>query len=200
MKPNQLDDFFKCRLEGHGELPEGVLFDKQRVFSSLNQRVVAKNTKRFYWRYAVVVLLFLSSAYWHWQQNDVIKQQQQLLAQQYEHVKVEKQKSAFLTANQPSQIDSLLLRKVHVKQSNALVSLPSLPATVTTHKLEVAQTVTIAIQEPIYITETKVPNQKSSVPELDLPVYYESERLANNTTEASKGRKFRRKLTELLNN
>jgi hypothetical protein len=200
MEPNKLDDFFKKRLEGHSELPEGVIFDKKRVFSSLNQRIDDKKSTKFSWKYAVVILLFLSSAYWHWQQSGMIKEQEQLLALQNEQVEDEQHNLTILLAEQQLIIDSLQNKKIVVNKSYELTALQSLPAIVTTHKLVVAQTATIAIHEPIYITDTKIPNQKSSVPELDLPVYYESERLANNTIEASEGRSFRRKLTELLNN
>ncbi|MCG8581306.1 MAG: hypothetical protein MI866_15395 [Bacteroidales bacterium] len=200
MEPNMLDEFFRKRLKDHSELPQGMLFDKKRLFNSLEQQVGKTDSIKLDWKYAVAILLFLISGYWHWHQNNLITEQQQKLAQQSGYADQAQKQYSKLIAGQYLIIDSLLHHKTNVKERMQTVRLPSLPAVVTTNKLTIAPTATIIVHEPIYITDKNIPDQKSQVPELNLPVYYESERMAYNTSEASSGQSFKRKLTELLNN
>ena len=199
MKPNLLDDLFKNQLKDQKELPQGVAFRKEEVLASINTKL-SHRSKRYNWiKYAVVVLLFILSGYWHWWQQQEIIQQKHLLATQEGYIKQNRKELAAKLEDRQAYIDSLEDNVNPILDNEKLVSLPSLPAAVMQHKLIVAPTMAMHITEPIYISDKEIPNHKSSVPELDLPVYYESERLANNN-EASNGRKFRRKLTELLNN
>ena len=200
MKPNLLDDLFKNQLKDQGELPQGITFRKEKVLASINTRIIHTSNNRKWLKYVAVVLLFILSGYWHWLQRQEINHQKQLLAEQNDLIHQNRSEANRMFEQQRAFIDSVKNSAVSINYIGKVASLPSLPATMVQHKLVIAPTMIVHIAEPINISDKKIPNHKSPVPELDLPVYYESERLASNTNEASKGRSFKRKLSELFNN
>ncbi len=200
MQPNLLDDFFRNQLKDKSKMPDNIPFRKATVLSAINAELNARSSKTHWFKYAAILLLLILSGYWHLMQQQIIDSQNQQVAQCQGIMEEYRSEAERLYKNQLIEIDSL---KKNLKQpitEEKLQMLPSLPAIVTVQKLVVAPTIDITVYEPIYITDKDIPNQKSTVPELDLPVYYESERLANNTDEASKGRAFTRKLSQLINN
>ncbi len=192
MQPNLLDDFFKDHLKGKSNMPQGVTFRKEKVFNAVNERIANRSKQRHWVKYAVVLFLLMGSAFGHWVQQQEIAQQKQLLAESELLMEQLKSDVAIQYSGYQLKMDSITNLKEAMPKTGFVMSyLPSLPAVVTIHQLEIAPTISINIQEPIYITDQETPDHKSSVPELDLPVYYESERLASNTNEASKHRSFK---------
>ncbi|MCT4648190.1 MAG: hypothetical protein N4A74_24590 [Carboxylicivirga sp.] len=200
MKSNMFDETFRKHLKDRNEVPASISFNKGVVLNSIHNRLNKHRYRGRWIKYAAVIVLFILSGFWHWHQNKIIASQSKIVAQQSDWIQKQNHESLQLMANQQATIDSLQVKKSMQTIKEETHFLPSLPALVVQHKVSVASTISIEIKEAVLITDTNIPQEKSTVPELDLPVYYESERLANNTPEASKGRSFRRKLNQLINN
>jgi len=201
MQRNLLDELFKSQLKEQNELPQDITFNKERVFNSLEKRINTKTSGRRWMAYAVLIILLFSSAYWHWEQSNTIAEQQYLLSQHQEEVNSVMDQTKKQLVAQQSIIDSLVNQTIKHSRYNNAVQLSSLPAVVVSHQVAFAPVATINISQPIYISEISNPeNSKSKLPELDLPVYYESERLTANYMDASKTKRLGQKLKNLLNN
>jgi len=201
MKANLLDDIFKSQLKDNDKVPESVMFNKERVLNSLEKRLNNRSKSYKVVGYTMIVLLLIGSSYWNWQQESIIQLQKEQLAQQAQVIYSIVEESQQKVALHQVMVDSLTISQTTTKPVLSLQPLPSLPAMVVTHKVCVAKMPTLIINEPLLSIDKKLPNHnKSSVPELGLPVYYESERLANHSTDASKKQSFGKKLNSLINN
>lgn len=202
MKMNALDELFKSQLKDRDKLPENISFDKARVFDTLQKRLVKHSVVHRVMSYAAILLVVLCSGYMHIKQSNVIEQQALQLAQQeqFMHSMTDRLKKDL--ALQRLKADSLTITaQLAVKPAERAVPLPSLPALVITHKIDAAATAVIHLHTPQERTADNLPDyNKSTVPEPDLPVYYESERLAGNIGGAPQRRSLRNRLGDLINN
>lgn len=201
MQTNMLDEQFKSRLKDSETIPHDVAFNKERLYMGISQQI-SKQTPYRYWVAAVLVILLLGSGALHFRQYNIIQHQNVLLSSNATKtmakpvVKLER-KEKELAENNTFKLESpeVIIRPIMV------TPLSTLPASVVTHQISLAKASIIHVEVPVLISATNIPETDESIsPELDLPVYYESERLADNTSVAPKKRSFTKKLNKLFNN
>ena len=201
MQSNSLDELFKSHLKNHDIVPEGIHFNKERIYASLQKKQNDSSPSLRWIKYAVITFILLSSGYCHWHQNRLINNQIGALAQYNNLVDSIKLNSSDQYFAQRIMIDSLRANVIKNNQKEELYPLRSLPIRTIENPIIVVSTSPIIIVDPIYVTQTKLTDSDhKSVSELDLPLYYESERLANNTSNTLKNRSLSQKLNQLINN
>lgn len=200
MQPNSLDSIIKNNLENQSELPLNVHFDKERLRSSIDKRINQQPKERK-WKFAaaVLILLLASSIYLHYQQYNTIKIQNQNIGNQVQLISSLLSENENIKSKNYLLIDSISKSNIAQLEKPKHIALPQLPTIVINQPIvfqnKVEDKLYIQIVERIKIKETE-----SEIPELDLPVYYESDRLASNTNHQSKSKKFVKRIDKLLKN
>ncbi|MCT4644152.1 MAG: hypothetical protein N4A74_04130 [Carboxylicivirga sp.] len=196
MQTNSLDKYFKEQLKGQEQIPDGIRFNKDQLKTSIRKEV-AKSYSGNMLKYAVILLILLLSGVWHWRQNVQIDHQRMQLAQQQGRLDSVSQTLLIVQQAKP---DTIRLN-VPVNETPLLTALPSLPAMVEKQRITVANTTIILMKQPVQLIENTITtNSESKVPELDLPIYYESERLAADKGSNEYRRPLHKKLSEIINN
>ena len=200
MEPNALDKLFKSQLKGQEEVPAGVEFNSERCYQSLQKRMDTKTPLKSRMMYAVIIFLFLISGYAHWYQQGIIKKQYAELSRTEHDLKTHVANAQNQLQAKQNEIDSLTKSR-KLKPKATLPKLKPIQPMLAQYKIVMAKTAVIQVQKLEPLAKNEISNQnKSYVPELDLPVYYESERLADNTTCSTKGQSLSDKLGNLINN
>jgi len=199
MRPNMLDDIFIKNLKNQSNIPSDIAFNKDRVLNSLQGRIQQKSNKNWKIAVAILILMLGSSLYFQYQQYCYISNQESnLLNQKYLISSLTKENKQVEIRNQIL-MDSLELSNTKLLEQRNYVSLPQLPTIVINQpivfKNNVEDKLYIQISEHIQLEETE-----SEIPELDLPVYYESDRLASNTSNQSKSKSLAKKIGKLFKN
>ncbi|MDQ2179980.1 hypothetical protein [Marinifilum sp. D714] len=200
MQPNSLDSIIKNNLENQSELPSNVHFDKERLRSSIDKRINQQPKERK-WKLAAAVLILLlgSSIYLHYQQYNTIKIQNQNIRNQEQLISSLQSENENIKSKNYLLIDSISKSNIAQLEKPKHIALPQLPTIVINQPIvfqnKVEDKLYIQIVERIKIKETE-----SEIPELDLPVYYESDRLASNTNNQSKSKSFAKKIGKLFKN
>lgn len=200
MQPNSLDSIIKNNLGNQSKLPSNVHFDKDRLRSSIDGRINQQSKERK-WKFAAAILILLlgSSIYLHYQQYNTIKIQNQNIGNQEQLISTLHSENENIKSKNYSLIDSISKSSIAQMEKPKQVALPQLPTIVINQpiifKNNVEDKLYIQIVERIKIKETE-----SEIPELDLPVYYESDRLASNTNKQSNSKSFARKIGKLFKN
>jgi len=199
MRPNMLDVIFIKNLKNQSNIPSDIAFNKDRVLNSLQGRIQQKSNKNWKIAVAILILMLGSSLYFQYQQYCYISNQESnLLNQKYLISSLTKENKQVEIRNQIL-MDSLELSNTKLLEQRNYVSLPQLPTIVINQpivfKNNVEDKLYIQISEHIQLEETE-----SEIPELDLPVYYESDRLASNTSNQSKSKSLAKKIGKLFKN
>ncbi len=199
MRPNMLDDIFIKNLKNQSNIPSDIAFNKDRVLNSLQGRIQQKSNKNWKIAVAILILMLGSSLYFQYQQYCYISNQESnLLNQKYLISSLTKENKQVEIRNQIL-MDSLELSNTKLLEQRNYVSLPQLPTIVINQPIvfqnNVEDKLYIQISEHIQLEETE-----NEIPELDLPVYYESDRLASNTSNQSKSKSLAKKIGKLFKN
>ncbi|MCY1635387.1 hypothetical protein [Marinifilum sp. D737] len=200
MQPNSLDSIIKNNLENQSELPSNVHFDKERLLSSIDKRI-KQQSREHKWRVIAVLLVLLlgSSLFLHYQQYGIITKQNQNIGNQKQLISSLNSENEKIKDTNYLLLDSLSKSTIANLESPKHIALPQLPTIVINQpivfKNNVEDKLYIQIVERIKIEETE-----GEIPELNLPVYYESDRLASNTNHQSKSKSFAKKIGNLFKN
>lgn len=150
---------------------------------------------------AILILMISSSGYWHYEQQKTISNQNTILNYQQEQIVSITKETSKQKAVQISLSDSLKLIQTQVNNQVKLVRLTPLPKIIVNQPIvfkNTNETEHIIIR---YITQYKtLKKEETKLPELDLPVVYESENLASTTMETTGSSKFSKKISKLFNN
>lgn len=200
MQPNSLDSIIKNNLENQSELPSNVHFDKERLRSSIDKRI-NQHTKERKWKFAAAVLILLlsSSIYLHYQQYSIIKKQNQNIGDQKQLISSLNSENEKIKDKNYLLIDSISKSNIAQMEKPKQIALPQLPTIVINQPIIFKNNV----EDKLYIQITerkKIEETANEIPELDLPVYYESDRLASNTNNQSKSKSFAKKIGKLFKN
>ncbi|RKE00139.1 hypothetical protein [Marinifilum flexuosum] len=200
MQPNSLDSIIKNNLENQSELPSNVHFDKERLRSSIDKRI-NQQSREHKWQIiaALLILLLGSSLFLHYQQYSIITKQKQNIGNQEQLISSLHSENENIKSENYLLIDSISKSNIAQMEKPKQIALPQLPMIVINQPIvfqnKVEDKLYIQIVERIKIKETD-----SEIPELDLPVYYESDRLASNTNKQSNSKSFARKIVKLFKN
>lgn len=199
MQPNMLDDIFIKTLKNQGNIPADIAFNKDRVLKSLQGRIQQRSNKNWKIAVAILILMLGSSFYFHYQQYNYITRQQGDIASQKNLI------SSLTIENKQVESNNQILRDSLVKSNLAFLDqrnflpLPQLPTIVINQPIVFQNNVENKLY--IQITERVKPDKlESEIPELDLPVYYESDRLASYTSNQSKSKSLAKKIGKLFKN
>ena len=202
MKPNSLDDIFRTQLKDQQQLPEGIQFNRRKVHTQLNERLSYRSRFRSIIGYAALVALILLSGYYHRQQQGVIDKQIADLESYKQELSRSEEHSNLLAFREKALIDSLVQSNQMAQKHSApaIMSLLHLPAVVITHKIITTEQPILLVEVPVQIPSIeKIKSDPSTKPELNLPIYYESERLAAVNNDASGRLSFRGKQRKVIN-
>lgn len=200
MQPNSLDSIIKNNLENQLELPSNVHFDKEKLRSSIDKRI-NQQSREHKWQIiaALLILLLGSSLFLHYQQYSIIKKQNQNIGNQEQLISSLHSENEKIKCTNYLLLDSISKSNIANLESPKHIALPQLPTIVINQPIVFKNN----IDEKLYIQITerkKLEETAKEVPELDLPVYYESDRLASNTNHQSKGKSFAKKIGKLFKN
>ena len=195
MKPNVLDDIFKDHLKDQQELPAGIRFNRHKVQAQLNERLTHKSQFRHFMAYAALLALMAFSACVHWYQQGIIERQMADLDNYEQKLSRSEANSKLLARREMVLLDSLSRSGQSATKASepVMISLPHLPAVVATHKIITLEQPILLVEVPVQLPNDDVESNPSTKPELDLPIYYESERLAVISNDASGRQSFREK-------
>ncbi|MBI9062246.1 MAG: hypothetical protein JEZ14_09670 [Marinilabiliaceae bacterium] len=201
MKPNVLDDIFKGHLKDQQELPDGIRFNRHKVHASLNERLPHKGRFRHIMAYAALLALIVFSAGIHWYQQGVIERQMADLNNYEQELSRSEANSKLLARREMALLDSLSRSGQSATKASepVMISLPHLPAVVATHTIITLEQPILLVEVPVQLPNDDIQSNPSRKPELDLPIYYESERLAAVSDDASGRSSFREKLRKAIN-
>ncbi|MPQ48198.1 hypothetical protein GCQ56_14430 [Marinifilum sp. N1E240] len=199
MQPNMLDDIFIKNLKNQSCIPSDITFNKDRILSSLQGRIRQKSNKN--WKIAVAILIPMlgSSLYLHYQQYNYITSQQGNIVSQKNLISSLKIKKKQVETKNQILRDSLVKSNIALLDQRNYFPLPQLPTIVINQPIVFQNNV----EDKLYIQITKrkqLDETEREIPELDLPVYYESDRLASNTSNQSKSKSLARKIGKLFKN
>jgi len=195
MKPNVLDDIFKGHLKDQQELPDGIRFNRHKVQAQLNERLTHKGRFRHIRAYAALLALIAFSACVHWYQQGVIERQMADLTNYEQELSRSEANSKLLASRETILLDSLSRASQSTNKTfkPEMQTLPHLPAVVATHKIITLEQPILLVEVPVQLPNDDVESNPSVKPELNLPIYYESERLAVISNDASGRQSFREK-------
>ncbi len=194
-----LDDIFIKNLKNQSCIPSDITFNKDRILSSLQGRIRQKSNKN--WKIAVAILIPMlgSSLYLHYQQYNYITSQQGNIVSQKNLISSLKIKKKQVETKNQILRDSLVKSNIALLDQRNYFPLPQLPTIVINQPIVFQNNV----EDKLYIQITKrkqLDETEREIPELDLPVYYESDRLASNTSNQSKSKSLARKIGKLFKN
>jgi len=197
MQPNMLDNIFIKNLKNQSQIPSDITFNKDRILSSLQGRILQKSNKNWKIAVAILILMLGSSLYLHYQQyNYITSQQGNIVSQKNLISSLTIKKKQVETKNQILR-DSLVKSNIALLDQRNYFPLPQLPTIVINQPIVFQN----KVEDKLYIQITeraKLHKTESEIPELNLPVYYESDRLASNTSNQSKSKSFARKINKLF--
>nr|WP_320117542.1 hypothetical protein [uncultured Marinifilum sp.] len=199
MQQKSLDNIFAKQLKNQDKVPSNVSFRKDSIFASLENRLAKKSTRKWKLAVAILILLLGSSGYFHYQQYCIISSQGNELTNQTNFISMLENENENIGIKNQALLDSIsksnLVRLEQVKYE----PLPKLPTIVINQPIVFQNNVEDKLY--IHITErVKLEETESEIPELDLPVYYESDRLADNTMNPSNKKSFVKKISKLFQN
>jgi len=201
MKANLLDEIIRKHLKGQTKTPDNIIFRKDRIYQSLETKITERSNGKWRLAVAILILMISSSGYWHYEQQKMIRYQCNELDRQQNRIVSITHESEQQVASKNILIDSLKDMRKQINNEPRIVRLAPLPKIIINQPIifkNTNETEHIAIR---YITiNTKPKLQETKLPELDLPVVYESETLANNNISEKSSTTLSKKIRKLLNN
>lgn len=201
MQSNLLDDVFRKNLKGQKQLPDHIQFRKDRIYNSLETKITERSNKRWQMLVAILILMISSSGYWHYEQQKTIWDQSNELNRQQNRIVSITNESEQHIASKNVLADSLRIIRNQINNEPKIVRLTPLPKIIVNQQIvfkNTNETEHIIIR---YITQYKtLKKEETKLPELNLPVVYESENLASTTMETTGSSKFSKKISKLFNN
>ena len=201
MKANLLDEIIRKHLKGQTNTPDNINFRKDRIYQSLETKITERSNRRWHLAVAILILMISSSGYWHYEQQKMIRYQSDELNRQQNLIVSITNESEQQVASKNILVDSLKDMRKQINNEPRIVRLSPLTKIIINQPIVFKNTnekehITIR-----YITiNTKPELQETKLPELDLPVVYESETLANNNISEKSSAAFSKKIRKLLNN
>ncbi len=192
---------FRENLKEQKQTPKHIQFRKDKIYHSIESKIYAKTNSRWQYFVAILAMAICSSGYWHYEQQKTISNQNAILNYQQEQIvsitnETSKQKAAQISLN-----DSLKLMQKQLNNQVRIVRLAPLPKIIINQPIIFKNTLETEHITIRYITiNTKPKLQETKLPELDLPVVYESETLANNNISEKNSAALSKKIRKLLNN
>jgi hypothetical protein len=196
MKQNELDNFFKKQIVEQKQLPKGIHFRKEKIFDKIEQKIEKPKNNRY--AFAGMLILFLLSSFWNVKQFQQISQQKKVLANQANLLKENDEKIDMLASNQISLQDSLIQMKKDLKINKVKIHLSDFSQFQNTMPVCLKQIPLTNELMKSSIKRIKIKNQ--SVPEPDLPTFYESDYLLASSISNEKESNSRRGLFRKKNN
>lgn len=201
MKPNSLDDIFRAQLKDTNQIPGSIRFDKAKLHTQLEKQLKPTFNYRHALGYAALIAIILLSGFFHLQQRALIQQQQASLCEYENNLSMIQEEKRLLAVEKDVLLDSIAqARQPFTTNPAPLRTLKNLPAVVNTYEVTTLQQPIMLVEVPVIINNDSEPAQtESEKHELNLPIYYESERLAAVSNDASGRPSFRDKLRKAIN-
>ncbi|MGQ1911567.1 hypothetical protein ACT3CE_17520 [Marinifilum sp. RC60d5] len=197
MQQKSLDNIFSKQLKNQDKVPSNVSFRKDSIFASLENRLAKKSTRKWKLAVAILILLLGSSGYFHYQQYCIINSQGSELTNQTNFISMLENENENIEIKNRALLDSISKSNLVRLEQVKCEPLPKLPTIVINQPIvfqnNVEDKLYIHISERVKLKETE-----SEIPELDLPVYYESNRLANNSEASIDNKSFAKKINKLF--
>ncbi len=201
MKANLLDEMFRKHLKGQTKTPTNVIFRKDSIYRSLETKVDERSNGKWYMAVAILILTIFTSGYWHYEQQEMIRYQRNELNRQQNLIVSIKNESEQQTASKNILADSLKSMRDQLNNETKIVRMATMPTIIINQPIIFRDKSKTDLIIPKQITQNKTPKkQEIKLPELDLPIVYESENLANNTMEIADSSSLSKKISKLFNN
>ncbi len=201
MQSNLLDEVFQKNLKEQKQLPDHIQFRKDRIYRSLETKVNERSNGKWHLAVAILILTLFSSGYWHYEQQEMIRYQSNELNRQENLIVSITHESEQQIASKNILADSLKTMRNQMKNEIKMVRLEPLPKIIINQPIVFKSSVESEHITIRYITQYKTQKkQETELPELNLPVVYESDNLANNTIETAEIKSLSKKISELFKN
>lgn len=201
MKANLLDDVFRKNLKGQKQLPDHIQFRKDRIYRFLETKINEKSNRKWQMAVAILILTIFSSGYWHYEQQEMIRYQSNELNRKQNMIVSITHESEQQMASNKILADSLKTVRNQINNESEIVRLAAMPTIIINQPIIFKDQSKTDLIIPKQITQNKIPKkQEIKLPELDLPVVYESENLANMTMETDDSSSLSKKISKLLKN
>ena len=201
MKANLLDDIFTKNLKNQTKTPENIRFRKDRIYRCIETKINERSNSKWQFAVAILILTLFSSGYWHYEQGKMIRYQCNELNRQQNLIVSITNDSKKEIASKKILADSLKMMRDQFNIETKIVRLAPLPTIIVNQPIVFKNTKESEHITIRYITQYKtLKKEEIKLPELDLPVVYESENLANNTMETAGSSSFSKKINKLFNN
>jgi hypothetical protein len=201
MKANLLDEIFRKHLKGQRNTPDNIIFLKDRIYRSLETKVNERSNGKWHMAVAILILTIFSSGYWHYEQQEMIRYQSNELNRQQNLIVSITNESEQQIASKNILADSLKTMRNQLNNETKIVRLAAMPTIIINQPIIFRDKSKTDLIIPKQITQNKIPKkQEIKLPELNLPVVYESENLANNTMETAGSSSLSKKISKLFNN
>ena len=201
MKANLLDEIIRKHLKGQTNTPGNIIFRKDRIYQSLETKITERSNRKWHLAVAILILMISSSGYWHYEQQKMIRYQCNELDRQQNRIVSITNESEQQVASKNILADSLEVMRKQINKEPKIVRLAAMPTIIINQPIIFRANTKTDIIIPEQITHYKTKKkQEIKFPELDLPVVYESENLANNTMETDDSSSLSKKISKLLKN
>jgi len=200
MKANLLDDIFTKNLKNQTKTPENIRFRKDRIYRCIETKINERSNSKWQFAVAILILTLFSSGYWHYEQGKMIRYQCNELNRQQNLIVSITNDSEKEIASKNILADSLKMMRDQFNIETKIVRLAPLPTIIINQPIIFKNIIKTDLIIPKITQKIKPKKQEIKLPELDLPVVYESENLANNTMETAGSSSFSKKINKLFNN
>jgi len=201
MKANLLDEIFRKHLKGQTKTPRNIIFRKDRIYRNLEPKVNERSNGKWHMAVAILILTISSSGYWHYEQQEMIRYQSNELNRQQNLIVSITNESEQQIASKNILADSLKTMRNQLNNETKVVRLAAIPTIIINQPIIFSGNTKTDLIIPKQITQNKIQKkQEIKLPDLNLPVVYESENLANNTMETAGSLSLSKKISKLFNN
>lgn len=201
MKANLLDDIFIKHLKSQSKTPSNINFRKDQIYRSIETKINERSNRKWHFAVAILILTLFSSGYWHYEQQEMIRSQSNELNRQQNLIVSITNDSEKQIASKNILADSLKMMRDQLNVETKIVRLAPLPTIIINQPIVFKSSIESEHITIRYITQYKTQEkEKTKLPELNLPVVYESETLANNTMEIAGSSSLSKKISKLINN
>ncbi|MGZ2371051.1 hypothetical protein ACXR6G_14825 [Ancylomarina sp. YFZ004] len=201
MKANLLDEIIRKHLKGQTNTPDNIIFRKDRIYQSLETKIAERSNRKWHLAVAILILVISSSGYWNYEQQRTIRYQSNELNRQQNMIVSITNESEQQIASKNILTDSLKDMRKQINNEPKIVRLVAMPTIIINQPIVFKNKIETEHITIRYITiNTKPELQERKLPELDLPVVYESETLANNNISEKNSAALSKKIRKLLNN